>query len=143
MYYTGQSRDSAHIIQEQIDNTRAGKTSSIEAMHALKVDALAMKEAVLRCDLARYAAILNRSWTAKKQMAKGISNPEIDTVFVSAMASGALAGKISGAGGGGFMMFFVPPDRRMGLLRTLSQFRGQVMNFHFTSVGAQGWGLPG
>jgi D-glycero-alpha-D-manno-heptose-7-phosphate kinase len=76
-------------------------------------------------------------------MAQGISNPEIDTVFEAALASGALSGKISGAGGGGFMMFFVPPERRMGLLRTLEQFPGQVMNFHFTAIGAQGWTLPG
>jgi D-glycero-alpha-D-manno-heptose-7-phosphate kinase len=139
LYYTGQSRESAHIIQRQIDNTRAGNVGSLEAMQALKLDALAMKEAVLRGDLTRYAQILGRSWTAKKQMAQGISNPEIDAVFDSAIAAGALAGKISGAGGGGFMMFFVPPERRMRVLRELDKFPGEVMNFHFTHIGAQGW----
>ena len=142
LYYTGQSRESAHIIQRQIDNTRAGNTSSVDAMLALKQDALAMKEAILRGDLARYAQVLGRSWTAKKQMAKGISNPEIDAVYDAAVAAGALAGKISGAGGGGFMMFFVPPERRMRVLRELERFPGQVMNFHFTGVGAQSWVLP-
>lgn len=143
LYYTGQSRESAHIIQQQIDNARTGKASSIEAMHALKLDALAMKEAILRGDLSRYAEILGQSWIAKKKMAQGISNSEIDAVFEAAMAGGALAGKISGAGGGGFMMFFVPPKRRMSLLRTLAKFRGQVMNFHFTNIGAQAWAVPG
>jgi D-glycero-alpha-D-manno-heptose-7-phosphate kinase len=141
LYYTGQSRESAHIIQQQIDNTRAKKASSVDAMLALKQDALAMKEAILRGDLPRYAQILGQSWTAKKRMAQGISNPEIDAVYDGAMAAGALAGKISGAGGGGFMMFFVPPERRMGLLRELSRFPGQVMNFHFTGDGAQSWTL--
>ena len=139
LYYTGQSRESAHIIQEQIDNTRAKKTISVDAMLALKQDAVAMKEAILRGDLPRYAEVLGRSWTTKKQIAHGITNPEIDAVYDSAIAAGALAGKISGAGGGGFMMFFVPPERRMRVLRKLSQFPGQVMNFHFTGGGAQSW----
>jgi D-glycero-alpha-D-manno-heptose-7-phosphate kinase len=143
LYYTGQSRESAHIIQRQIDNTRAGNSRSLDAMMALKLDAVAMKEAILRGDLARYAEVLGRSWTAKKQMAQGITNADIDAVFDSAIAAGALAGKISGAGGGGFMMFFVPPGKRMRVLRELARFPGEVMNFHFTGVGAQGWSMPG
>jgi D-glycero-alpha-D-manno-heptose-7-phosphate kinase len=142
LYYTGQSRESARIIQRQIDNTRAGITRSVEAMLALKQDAVAMKEAILRGDLARYADILGRSWTAKKQMADGISNPEIDRVYDAAIGAGALAGKISGAGGGGFMMFFAPPHRRMSVLRELTRFPGRVVNFHFTGVGAQSWISP-
>jgi D-glycero-alpha-D-manno-heptose-7-phosphate kinase len=141
LYYTGQSRDSATIIQRQIDNTVARKASSLEAMLAIKQDAVAMKEAILKGDLARYAQVLGRSWTAKKQMAAGISNPEIDAVYEAAIAAGAVSGKISGAGGGGFMMFYVPPKRRMALLRQLQQFPGQVMNFHFTASGAQSWAI--
>jgi D-glycero-alpha-D-manno-heptose-7-phosphate kinase len=110
-------------------------------MLALKQDALAMKEAILRGDLGAYARILSRSWIAKKQMAQGITNPDIDAVFNAAMGAGALAGKISGAGGGGFMMFFVPASGRMRLLRELARFPGRVMNFHFTGTGAQSWAL--
>jgi len=142
LYYTGQSRESAKIIQRQIDNTRAGAASAVQAMHALKQDALAMKEAILRGDLARFAAILGRSWESKKRMADGISNPGIDKLYLSAMRAGALAGKLSGAGGGGFMIFFVPPERRMSLLRELAKFPGRVVNFHFTDSGAQSWVLP-
>jgi len=141
LYYTGQSRESAQIIQRQIDNTKAKMSSSLDAMLALKQDAIAMKEAILRGDLARYAEILGRSWTTKKLMAQGITNPDIDRVYDSAIGAGAVAGKISGAGGGGFMMFFVPPERRMGVLRELSRHPGRVMNFHFTPVGAQSWSL--
>jgi len=143
LYFTGQSRESAHIIQQQIDNTRAGNTRSLEAMLALKLDAVAMKEAILRGDLGRYAEILGRSWIAKKQLAQGITNPAIDAVYEAAVSAGALAGKISGAGGGGFMMFFVPPKRRMAVLRELERFDGRVINFHFTGVGAQSWTLQG
>lgn len=141
LYYTGQSRESASIIQQQIDNTKKGETKSIDAMHALKHDAVAMKEAVLRGDLKTYAEILGRSWISKKRLAQGVSNPEIDAVYDSAMSAGAVAGKISGAGGGGFMMFFAPPARRMDVLRELQRHPGEVMNFHFTHVGAQSWTL--
>lgn len=141
LYYTGQSRESAAIIQKQIDNTERADVRSIEAMHALKHDAVSMKEAILRGDLSGYAQILGRSWVAKKQMAQGISNAMIDGVYDAALAAGALSGKISGAGGGGFMMFFVPPEHRMQLIQRLAQFEGQVMNFHFTPVGAQSWTL--
>lgn len=141
LYYTGQSRESASIIQQQIDNTKKGEVKSIDAMHALKQDALSMKEAVLRGDLKAYAEVLGRSWLAKKNLAQGVSNASIDAVYDSAMSAGALAGKISGAGGGGFMMFFTPPARRMDVLRELKKHPGEVMNFHFTHVGAQSWKL--
>ena len=141
LYYTGQSRESAHIIQRQIDNTRAKKTSSLDAMLALKHDAMEMKEAILRGDLDRYSKILGRSWETKKRMADGISNADIDHVYESAISAGAVSGKISGAGGGGFMVFFVPPDRRMRVLRELAKHAGTVMNFHFTGTGSQGWSM--
>ena len=141
LFYTGQSRESATIIQRQIDNTRTGDARSLAASLALKQDAVAMKEAILRGDFAAYAAVLGRSWAAKKQMATGITNPEIDAVYDAALESGATAGKISGAGGGGFMMFYVPPARRMGVVRALSRFPGQVMNFNFTGMGVHSWSL--
>ena len=139
LFYTGQSRESASIIQRQIDNTRAGDTRSLAASMALKQDAVAMKEAILRGDFAAYATVLGRSWLAKKQMATGISNAGIDEIYDTAIQAGATAGKISGAGGGGFMMFYVPPSRRMGVVRALREFPGQVMNFNFTGVGAHSW----
>lgn len=141
LYYTGQSRESAQIIQRQIDNTRARNADSLDAMFALKQDAVSMKEAILRGDLQAYARILGRSWNVKKRMAAGITNPQIDAVYEAAMSAGATAGKISGAGGGGFMMFFAPPERRMQVLRKLAGFPGRVMNFHFTGVGSQSWSL--
>ena len=139
LFYTGQSRESASIIQRQIDNTRAGDARSMAASMALRQDAVAMKEAILRGDFAAYANVLGRSWLAKKQMASGISNAGIDEIYDAAITAGAIAGKISGAGGGGFMMFYVPPARRMGVVRVLGDFPGQVMNFNFTGVGAHSW----
>jgi D-glycero-alpha-D-manno-heptose-7-phosphate kinase len=78
-------------------------------------------------------------WENKKRSAKSVSNPHIDEIYEAAINSGALAGKVSGAGGGGFMLFFVPTERRMDVIRALNTFDGQVSNCHFTKYGTQAW----
>jgi len=98
-----------------------------------------MKEAILRGDLKRYAQILRQSWESKKRLSSSVTNSQLDEIYEKAISSGALAGKISGAGGGGFFMFFVPTKQRMSLIRSLSEYEGQIMNFHFTSIGVQSW----
>lgn len=139
LFYTGQSRESAKIIEQQIENTKLKSSPSVAAMVALKQDSISMKEAILRGDLTRYAYILRQSWETKKQLASSVSNPHLDAIYDDAINAGALAGKISGAGGGGFFMFFVTPNKRMSLVRRLQKFDGQVVNFHFTAIGAQSW----
>ena len=83
-----------------------------------------------------------QGWESKKRSARTVSNPHIDEIYNSAMSAGAVAGKLSGAGGGGFMIFFVPPNKRMDVIRKLNQFDGQVSNCHFTKHGTQAWRLP-
>jgi D-glycero-alpha-D-manno-heptose-7-phosphate kinase len=68
-----------------------------------------------------------------------VSNSHIEEIYYEAISAGALAGKVSGAGGGGFMMFFVSPDKRMNVSRALNRFDGQVSNCHFTKHGTQAW----
>jgi D-glycero-alpha-D-manno-heptose-7-phosphate kinase len=139
LFYTGQSRESSKIIEQQIESTKVKSSASLAAMVELKQDAIAMKEAILRGDLTRYAKILFQSWESKKRLAASVSNPHLDAIYDEAMMAGAVAGKISGAGGGGFFMFFVPPNKRMALVRQLQKRQGQVINFHFTAIGAQSW----
>jgi D-glycero-alpha-D-manno-heptose-7-phosphate kinase len=139
LFYTGQSRESAKIIEQQIESAQNKSSPSVTAMLALKRDAISMKEAILRGNLAQYATILRQSWEAKKQLAATVSNPQLDAIYDVAINAGALAGKISGAGGGGFFMFFVPPNKRMDLVRQLQKHKGQVINFHFTAIGSQSW----
>lgn len=139
LFYTGQSRESAEIIKQQIETTKKKSSISALALESLKRDAVSMKEAVLRGDLTLYAQILNQSWVAKKKLASNITNNKLDKIYDDAISAGALAGKISGAGGGGFFMFYVPANRRMSVVRRLQQNDGQVINFHFTNVGSQSW----
>ena len=139
LYFTGASRSSAAIIEQQQKNTSSGNQNAIEAMHRIKQSAKDMKLALLKGDMNEFARILGQAWEDKKKMANAISNPMIQEVFDVAMSAGALAGKVSGAGGGGFVMFMVEPTRKKEVVNALKKLNGFVMPFQFTEGGAHGW----
>lgn len=139
LYFTGASRESAKIIDEQKKNTSEGKNDAVEAMHLIKQSAVDMKLAILKGDVDGFADILRSGWENKKRMATHISNPMIQEAMDVAMASGAKAGKVSGAGGGGFIMFVVEPTRKKEVEKSLKSLGGIVMPFQFTEGGAHGW----
>ncbi|WP_017733577.1 GHMP family kinase ATP-binding protein [Nafulsella turpanensis] len=141
LFYTGSSRESANIINEQIKNTTEKNKRSIDAMLELKADSIVMKESILKGDFLTFSRYLAKSWEAKKKMATSISNPTIDAIYDMALEAGAYGGKVSGAGGGGFMMLMVDPTRRVQLINELNKQDGRVMNFHFTKYGTQAWKL--
>jgi D-glycero-alpha-D-manno-heptose-7-phosphate kinase len=141
LFFSGVSRESARIIADQSDSLKAGATNALEAMHAIKREALMMKECLLRGEFEGLVNSLRLGWENKKRSSKSVSNSHIDEINDAAVDAGALAGKISGAGGGGFMLFFVPTERRMDVIQALSRFNGQVSNCHFTKNGSQAWRL--
>jgi D-glycero-alpha-D-manno-heptose-7-phosphate kinase len=100
-----------------------------------------MKEALLKADIRTMAAILGESWRAKRDMAQSITNPLIEQIYDRALGAGALSAKISGAGGGGFMMLFVEPTSKLDVIAALSELEGSFFRFHFTKEGAQGWSV--
>jgi D-glycero-alpha-D-manno-heptose-7-phosphate kinase len=139
LYFTGVSRESAHIIEEQREHARLHDKAALEAMHAVRREAVVMKEAVLRGNFDMLTRSLQEGWEAKKRTAARVSNAEIERVFEAALLAGAKAGKVSGAGGGGFIFLLVDPAKRAALSRVLVEQGGQVMNCHFTELGAQSW----
>lgn len=139
LYFTGASRESAKIIDEQKKNTSEGNNEAIEAMHQIKQSAVDMKLAILKGDVNGFSEILRMAWENKKKMATHITNPMIQEAMEAAMAAGAKAGKVSGAGGGGFIMFVVEPTRKKEVEAALKQLGGLVMPFQFTEGGAHGW----
>lgn len=141
LYYTGASRSSDKIIAEQQDNAKNNKVSPVEAMHRIKEDSLLMKNFLLKGELMQFADTLKKEWENKKRMAKSITNESIDKVYDLAIKTGAYAGKISGAGGGGFMMFMIDPARKRELVDALNTLDGSVVNFHFCEQGCEGWKL--
>jgi D-glycero-alpha-D-manno-heptose-7-phosphate kinase len=141
LFYSGESRLSGDIIAEQTRNVQTGNNQAIEAMHQIKQEALRMKEALLRGDFKLLHDVLRSSWEAKKQMASQIVNERLEMLYVKALEAGAYCARISGAGGGGFMIFLADPmrkDRVADALR-LCESSGLVYGCHFTADGAKAW----
>jgi D-glycero-alpha-D-manno-heptose-7-phosphate kinase len=143
LFYTGNSRSSAAIIEEQARNVEAGNTVAVEAMHQVKQESFQMKECLLRGDFEQLHRVLRKSWDSKKSMASGIVNERIDGLYRCALAAGAFCARISGAGGGGFMTFLTDPMRKLQVIDALSrsESNGIIYGCHFTHVGAQAWRL--
>ncbi len=139
LYSTGVSRESAAIIANQSASVHSGNKEAIEVMHAIKHDALIMKECLLRGDFDGIVRTMRIGWENKKRSSSKISDSHINSIYDTAILAGALAGRISGAGGGGFMLFFVPTEKRISVIRALGKFGGSVSNCHFTKHGAQAW----
>jgi D-glycero-alpha-D-manno-heptose-7-phosphate kinase len=139
LYYTATSRESATIIARQSRNVEEKQKGSIEAMHQLKVQAQKMKEALLKGRVHEIGEILDFGFRQKKQMAEGISNSMIEEIYQSAKRAGATGGKISGAGGGGFMTFYCPGTSKYAVIEVLSKFGGQVRPYQFIKHGLTTW----
>ena len=141
LYFTGRSREGAAIIEKQQQATRSGNTVAVDAMHRIKQSAVDMKLALLQGDMASFARIMGQAWEDKKKMADTITNPMIQEAFDVAMGAGAISGKVSGAGGGGFIMLMVPPEKKYLISQALSALPGKVVPFQFTEKGAIAWKL--
>ena len=100
-----------------------------------------MKDALLQGKLKGIASILGNSWEAKRNMARGISTSILESAMSVALDAGALSGKVSGAGGGGFMMLMVDPDNRVRLESALSRLPGRLMPFRFSPEGVESWSV--
>lgn len=139
LYFTATSRESATIIKEQQKNVTNKNEKSIDAMHQLKEQAKMMKEALLKGKLNEIGQILDYGFQQKRQMAHNISNSNIENIYEAAKKAGATGGKISGAGGGGFMIFYCPGNTRYKVMETLNTFGGVVRPYSFTKNGLKTW----
>jgi D-glycero-alpha-D-manno-heptose-7-phosphate kinase len=143
LLYTGKSRDSAAIIAEQSRNVESHNKKAIDAMHRTKNDAIRMKECLLRGDIRKLGTAMESAWQTKKEMAGSISNERIERFYSVAKEAGAYCGKVSGAGGGGFMMFLVDIKDKLRVIEALTATReGSVVGCHFTANGVESWRLP-
>jgi D-glycero-alpha-D-manno-heptose-7-phosphate kinase len=139
LYFTQTSRESATIIKEQQKNVTQKNEKSIEAMHHLKEQSKMMKEALLKGRLHEIGEILDYGFQQKRQMAANISNNTLDEIYEAAKKAGATGGKISGAGGGGFMFFYCPGNTRFNVIEALNKFGGVTRPYTFTQGGLTTW----
>ncbi|MEI7981824.1 MAG: dehydrogenase [Bacteroidota bacterium] len=141
LYHTETSRLSSTIIEQQTRNVIAGNEKSLEAMHKLREQAIMMKEAILKGEIDKIGEILDFGWKFKKNLADGVTNPFIDEIYETAVKNGATGGKISGAGGGGFIFFYCPGNTRSTVIDSLKKFGGQTKRYEFTSKGLSTWSM--
>jgi D-glycero-alpha-D-manno-heptose-7-phosphate kinase len=137
--YTGNVRPSAGIITSQVANYQAGQAQVVAAMDELKEIAVGMKDALLQNHLDEFGGLLHEAWLRKQRMTDKITTVRIHELYETAREAGALGGKISGAGGGGFMMFYCPFDRKHRVAEALEKSGARVHDFHFDFRGLQSW----
>lgn len=139
LYFTSTSRESAEIIKEQQKNVTQKNEKSLEALHMIKEQARMMKEALLKGKMNEIGEVLDYGFQQKGLLAKNILNPAIQEIYAAVKQAGATGGKISGAGGGGFMIFFCPLNTRYQVIETLKKFGGEVKPYRFTKHGLNTW----
>ncbi len=137
LFYTGATRQAREILYEQraASEQRSGRT--IEALHQIKALGWQIKAALEAGQLDDYGALLNESWLYKKQLASGVSNSFIDEAYAQARLAGALGGKITGAGGGGFLMLDCPEERQEAVRAALEQLGLQQVRCAFEFEGTR------
>jgi D-glycero-alpha-D-manno-heptose-7-phosphate kinase len=140
--FSGRSRSSSEVVEQQTSQMVAKSRDALNALHQLKADAAEMKNLLLRGHIRQMAELLNHSWEAKKRTASAVSNASIDELYMLARASGALGGKVSGAGGGGFMMLICRPEDRLSLIEALNKAGAAAEPVKLSEAGCEAWQAP-
>jgi len=137
LFFTGIERESFDILSQQEDDTKNGNRQVIDSLHEVKRIGYEVKAALEEGDLDRFGHLLDEHWQMKKKRSDKMSNPNIDRWYDAAMESGSLGGKILGAGGGGFLMFFCPAENRWQLRESMASEGLREMNFQFDMEGVK------
>lgn len=137
LFFTGAAHNSWSILKEQEASTRVGSGAAVEALHEVKALGAEMREALLRENLHRLGELLHLGWMAKRRVSAKISDARIDALYDLARERGAVGGKITGAGGGGFLLLYCEPARQQSLREAMHDKGLQEMTFAFDMQGAQ------
>ena len=141
--YTGQTRLSANIVASQTRAFQEKKKSVVQALDRMKELTHEMKTALLLGELERFGRLLHVAWTEKKHLDEKITSGSIDHLYALARRNGAIGGKILGAGGGGYLLLYVPFTRKQRVTRVLTEAGGEVVPFTFTEGGLATWSVAG
>jgi D-glycero-alpha-D-manno-heptose-7-phosphate kinase len=137
LFFTGESHHSWTILKEQEESTRKTDGGPVEHLHEIRKLAEPMKAALLTGELNQFALLLHEGWEMKKRLSSKISNRRIDEMYAAALQNGAVGGKITGAGGGGFLLLFCQPSNQQNVRNALSAMGLQEMGFEFDFHGAE------
>ncbi|HEX5483531.1 MAG TPA: GHMP kinase [Terriglobia bacterium] len=140
--YTGTTRASDRIIDDQVQRYQTGCEDTLSGLRQQKQLAVEMKNALLQRRLDQFGELLHNSWEFKKRISSKISNPRIDEIYESARENGALGGKITGAGGGGYMLFYCRFERKHQVAEAVRKLGAIPTPFAFEFNGLQTWSVP-
>ena len=139
LYFTGTSRESAKIIDDQKNALKQKDGINLDAMHRVKESSYKIKELLFKADISGLAKEFKSAWESKKATSNSITNALINDIEADILKAGAMSMKISGAGGGGFMMILVEPEKKFDVLSTLKKYNGSAHKFQFTNDGVYSW----
>jgi D-glycero-alpha-D-manno-heptose-7-phosphate kinase len=137
--FTGRTRASDGLIEYQTDRVKRAENGAVEALHELKRLTLEMKDCLVRGELDRFGRLLHDAFAAKQQMNPRAVPADILRLYETGRAHGALGGKILGAGGGGYLLFYCDFRLKHRVSRALEEAGGKVVDFEFVDEGAQSW----
>lgn len=136
LFFTGRTRESSKILKSQDKSTKDDKGEVVDSLHQIKKIAFEVKKALEIGDLTEFGKLLDESWQIKKNLAKGISNPKIDKMYELAKKNGALGGKLTGAGGGGYFMVYCDKPHQKAVTKAMVKEGLSPLDFHFDKKGA-------
>lgn len=135
LFFTGYSRSASNVLKEQDDKSKKNDPAMLDNLHFVKDLGYKSKTAFERGDLEEFANLMNVHWEHKKQRSNVMSNDRINTWYDIAMKNGALGGKLIGAGGGGFLMFYAEDGKK--LRKAMAQEGLQEVRFRFDFDGSK------
>ena len=137
LFFTGSSHHSWTILEEQENSTGRTGSRALDSLHELQKLVEPMKAALMAGELNEFGLLLHKGWEVKKRLSSKISNTRIDEMYQAALRNGALGGKITGAGGGGFLLLFCPKSHQQSVRDSLEGMGAREMGFEFDFQGAQ------
>jgi D-glycero-alpha-D-manno-heptose-7-phosphate kinase len=140
LYFTNFTRNSSDVLTEQVQKMKDKNKTSTLSLHALVEQAKLIKDCLIKGNIDDLGEILDYGFQQKKMLAKGISTPEIELLYKTALEAGATGGKISGAGGGGFMFFYCPNNTKYDVIKALDKLKmGYNQPFTWNKLGMRTW----
>jgi D-glycero-alpha-D-manno-heptose-7-phosphate kinase len=143
LVYTGMTRQSDHIIDDQTARFERRDEDTVRGLSEQKELAVLMKNALMQGRLEEFGHLLATAWEAKKRMSDRITNPRIDELYAEALAAGAVGGKVTGAGGGGFLLLYCGEHARHAVTERLTKMDARVDDFAFEPAGLRTWRVRG
>jgi len=137
IFYSGVERSASAVLAEQAKTVKANKDDAVARMHRIKEMGYETKKLLLEGDVDRYGELLHEHWMNKRKLAANMTDSVIDEHYEAARKAGAIGGKLMGAGGGGFFMFYVRPPERRQVYETLTARGLRPMRFRFDFDGAR------